>query len=720
MATTNNIDLIRQFVAQVERDWAAVEAERDWVPSSAPPPVQSHGRPILTWKPGNPPIPNNGLTIKELHHDLESRLWEYATKPMTADFPILLAQVPAGGGKTHSAVNVVQRAAEAGLRVLWAAPAHRLFEDLEQLQEAGKQIFNPELWWHFHSIQDEEWCREHKSQTAWLKRGYPALSLCQQICGFPENWIYKCPYRLQAKRKEPIVFGMHQHLTTGLSLGKFDLAIIDELPLAAFVKQRHIPADRLDIGATPRTALKDLTDIILYISQACEKGEKYSGRKLFDEIGEILQEVYRNTSIIPDSLPVIPEVRHIGEIDNQPYWYITELLTLAMREQKAWEMGWTKWAERVSVTSSGLHLLNRNEPWEHLPKRVIVLDATAEAGLYQRVFGSYGDVRTPAEIHLEAPTRPLEGPQPTRWYPRAFETYKPQIKRRGRIFQICGRLNGKSRVTKKDQLTTKGEELFKTAQKIAERYREKGRVCVVCHKAVRHIYETEFGPENVMHFGNLRGANSFKGCVCLIVCGTPGPNPQDVIAIATALDRERIEPFQCDDMRSLFIEQEYEYPISERVDPPEEGATPFRHVKGYWNEPELQAIQDQLSRAELGQAVHRSRLNSEPCDVWVLSAAPIGEPIDGIWEDPPIGPDGIPWQTWLKLEPWLNNQWQQGNLVGARQIALYLRGSELYIRQEKWLPIIQTFQPDRWDLTDDPDYNNKKGPRRQSLKPILF
>lgn len=719
--------LIVEFVEKFLAEQAKIESEFDWTPPEPPPMPPSYGDNSLTWRPSNLHYDNSPkITIEKLRRDLPQRLINYISSPLQKDQPILLTLISAGGGKTHAGVLAAQWAAQNGYRMLWCAPNHDLFDELTNLRDAqGMSIFDPSLWLHFQSLtRNEEYCRYTKAQQSWLKRGYPAMSLCRQLCE-SDGWIRQCPYRCQARSKKPIVFGMHQHLTTGMMLSDFDVVIIDELPLGAFAKPRRIPVEGIDIGADGR--IGQLTDMLGLIARACQKNETYSGRKLFDLIGQLLTDVYQEVKDIGIERKVeIPIVSSPFDVENQPYWYIMDLLFLSLREHKAWQMQWPNWAERIKINDQGLWLLDRNLPWSQLPQKTIVLDATAEPALYAQIFGHYETKEIERDVQRfdqSGETIEKEKTKETIWIPRQLQTYQPRIDRKGKVYQIVARMNGKrSLVNKSGEYTKNAQVLIEQTKLIAKKYEGKGRVCVVCHLIMKPKFVEIFGDENVLHFGAIRGSNKLeKGLACLIVAGTPAPSPFDIVDIAVALDQNRIEPFRyAENPKLTYIEQECEYRITPELRYEHGGEGPFRKVRGYWDNWQLQAIHEQLSKAELEQAIHRARINSQEADVWNLSGLPTNEPVDGIWDELPLAPDPFTWQEWALIEPWLNARWENGECVGRANMAAVLGISQETVRRRHLLQSLLFIQEGRWTMENDPEFAYRGGAYIQRLKPITW
>lgn len=685
-------DYLLDYVERI-RSKREVSEGRDWSPPPPPPARESYHANRLEWRPSETIKRPPAISLEELRQALPEALRGYILQE-EADH-ILLAKVAAGGGKTHAGVEVAQWAARQGIQVLWVSARHSAFGDLQRMPH-----FDPRLWYHWQGMNAKQedgstMCRFHNEQRVWMGKGYKAFELCWQTCSY-DGHMSVCPYRTQKNHPKPITFAMHQHLALGMAKTDFELVIVDELPLAAFIRERVIPAEGIPLQANG--PVEELSRKLAELVGEVGEGETLAGRELFDRIGPILSDVYAQVDLIPDALPVVPRVNHPSEVRSKPYWYIMELLILASEEFDAWRHGWERWAERVSISPSGLHLLDRAEIWEHLPKRMIVLDATAQPALYRLIFG------------------------------RELEEYNPEIRRRGKVYWITSRLNGSGSLMDGENPSTQAREMVEVAKALTRSHREEGRsVAVICHLAVRLLFEAEFGTEAVEHFYNLRGSNSLEQVDCLIVCGTPAPPQQQIVKIATALNPERIRSFlEADEegrVQPIWSSEFQEFPVSEEVrvhsmdyGAPRNGMTPFRLVGGYWGEPDLQSIYAQLREDELRQALHRARPNARETEVYVLSSVPTEEPADGIWDDPPIAPEGVNWKRWLfGLEDWLDQKWLAGEDVSSKELAEAAGVSNDWVRKGRWLDAILSMHSDRWRETTRE--TGKRGPKLRVLEP---
>jgi hypothetical protein len=584
---------------------------------------------------------------------------------------VLLIRVPAGVGKTHAAVQAVQRVAS-DRRILYTAARHNFLADLQAIPG-----FNPSLWYHWlpiHLHADEHdpiptTCRFAPAQLAWLKKGYPAFDLCRQLC-VNDKHIAECPYRLQRRQREPIVFAMHNHLSSGLAIDDFGACIVDELPLQAFVGRRHVPSKGLDVGATG-----PLGELVVKLGQLVGLAPKrLAGRDLFDQIGPTLREVYAQAEILPEMLPQVPRVYNSEMVGEVPYYYVLDFLRLASNEYDAWRNGWPRWAERVWLDPKGLNLLDRKKPWAKLPRKLVVLDATGQAPIYRALFD------------------------------REVEVYEPRVKRPGRVYQVVHRLNGVGSLLAQEEgqepaPTQRARQLVQIAGSIASRYQ--GRTAVVTHKRLVSLFATAFGEANTLHFHALRGTNALQDVDCLIVAGGPSPTLQGVVDAATALAHERVKSFVAIDdkgkARPVWTTALREYAVSEELRAAHGGLVPWRAVGGFWTDPDLTAVYDQLREQELVQAIHRARPNIRPCDVWVLTSIPTSEPLDGFFDEPPLGPEGIHWAPWLKLQPWLEEQLAAGQSITNQAVAGAAGVSERWALDQKWLAAIVGFDA-RWRI----------------------
>lgn len=623
----------------------------------------------LQWRQGfaayQPAIP-----LEEARTMIKQRMTDYLQEKRTKD--ILLVRAQPGVGKTHTAVEVVQQMAKEGKRILYAMPTHAHFDTL-----AGLNHWDSSLWYHWMALTavnpetNNTMCLYPRAMERWCQKGYPAMKLCDGLC---QMFKADCAYRRQRLRPEPIIAGVHNHVVMGMEISDFDAVIIDELPLSAFLQPRHIPRDGLLLsGAGPVVNLsQNLSMLVSELVGGLRKG-RVQGKALLDEIGPTLDDVYAQFDDYQSALPTIPWVTKPEDVEKAAWWFLPDLLILLVREKSAWEAGMKHWLERVTITKNGLDLLMRADPWQELPRKVIILDATGSTQLYQQLFNK--------DVELCAPV----------------------VQRKGKVFQVTGRLNGiHTFIGKEVEGTKQAKEALIFCQEVIHKnnYQQPG---AVTFKAAVREFEEIFGIGRVLHFYGQRGSNDLIDVDALFVVGTPQPPNDDLMQMVAALWPQRVKPFSIEEyegqiwtiVRSSELRQ-FQY-FDER-------GQAERLVGGFWNDPELNILADVLREQELLQAVHRARPITREVPVWLISAIPTSEPIDKLFEDysEALGvPEEIPnWQAWLKLIAWLSEAQHRGDSVTYRDIAQVTGIQEAYIRKRKWLDVILRVLPDIWTASE--------------------
>lgn len=492
------------------------------------------------------------------------------------------------------------------------------------------------------------------------------MKLCDALC--PMHKPY-CEFRRQMYRPERIIAGVHNHVSLGMSISDFYLTFVDELPLNAFLRPRHIPRDGIQLkGAGP---VSDLSDVLQSLVQA---GEPVKGKALLDHIGPLLPDVYAQFEDYESALPTIPWIRRPDDVEKAAWWYLPDLLTSLVQEWQAWESGAETWLERVIVTKQGLDLLQRAEPWDGLPARVVVLDATGSGAIYRQLFG------------------------------KNVETYSPNVERKGKVYQVVNRLNGKGtfledvpKTKNKKRLSKQGLEALELCRQIVETkgYQRPG---VVTFMEAVPEFEEVFGVGQVMYFHNMRGSNDLVDCDAGFIVGAPQPKDIRLMEAVKVLYPKRSKPFNLVDHEGFHRPARSEELRSYQYF--DERGQAWRMIGGFWNDPDLNALADILREQELVQAIHRFRPISREVPIFVLTSIPTEEQLDAIYENPGElldVPEGIgDWQAWHKLIAWLNGQHERGLPVTYQDIADATGKPEATVRRWKWLDVILREFPDLW------------------------
>jgi len=762
-------EFVAQFLAERQRvlklDWALpVEPE-------GPPPFHATRLQPLATRAATADLAVQ--SVAEVRRELPFVVANYAYD-QDGEPGALLLRVPAGVGKTHALVKFAQVwAKQSGARVLWAAGAHSAWDDIQALRHAdGSPLFDPDAWFHWQGITrvdevtGEPLCRYAAAQEKWARLGYKAWDLCWRLCA-GDGHLAECPFRQQANTKRRCILGMHNHLTTGISLSDFTLAIVDELPLGAFVDERFIPASGMLVQA--RGPLATLLIGLKYLVGTLHRKQFLAARELFEarvpimdggtvervRIGDLLGDVFAQLEVFEDVLPKVPFVGAAEDVFDLDYWYVQDLLLLAVVEYEAWRAGWTDWAHRWWLSGSGLHMIRRAEVWDKLPLKRVILDATGRAGLYQMLFNDTG----------------------------IAQVYSPDVPRVGRWVQVAGRLNSKRqlyKIKREIDITANGKRTRKRQVETTAMYREGIQIMaaladqhdarvvgLVCYLDIEEEARADLealGYEvKTRHFNNLRGTNVFikdeqaEGGIgkidVLFVWGTPSPRFADVVNIATALDPERRRPFgeldpDSGKLRPLYSQALREFRLTPaaladakargiakaeaalvRATTPEQvrqaeadlqawqaAQAVARRVGVYWDA-ELDHVQGQLREAELAQAGHRSRGVTENIPTYLLTATPTGEVLDQVLDDPPIGPPEIAYKTWLKIWPNLAQAHIAQTEVAMDDIAAWAWVDRSYVSRQQWLPAIARHLPYLWEFGAS-QAQTGRGRRRLVLLPV--
>ena len=382
MPRRQNVNTLAAYIEAI-REKLKRSRQQEWNPPVLLPPPEEPGRRRLSWRPSEPREKEQPLTLEQMRDELVERVYEYIESD---EIDPLLVRVAAGGGKTYSGIVVAQTLARDGMNVMWAASRHAMFNELPLANAA----FDGDLWYHWRPMNytDDDgtaYCRHAIAQQVWMDRGYRSYDLCTQLCQPDGHMSSECLYRQQARATQPIVFAMHEHLSSGIGIKRpFDVALVDELPMQAFLDSRAVPIGALDMMTTG--PLEDLCAELIQIASGRGKDEYLSGRELFDRIGPILTNVFAQIEINDDAIPMPPTIRKPEQVFDVPHFWIMRFLLIAEAEWQCWRNGWDAWAERLRIDGVALVMLWRKAPWGKLPDKLVALDATSRPPMYEKLF----------------------------------------------------------------------------------------------------------------------------------------------------------------------------------------------------------------------------------------------------------------------------------------------------------------------------------------------
>ena len=517
--------------------------------------------------------PTNRVSLDTGRRMIADAITTYLADPMPSS--MLLIAAPAGIGKTTIGVRTAEDAAAASQRVLYVGPRREFFADVQALAARP-------AWWTAwqprHGGEGETGfgatCRWPDQISTWMTRGYAAKTFCSnpRICGW-RYWHESCRYHAQERQAGPIVFAQYEHIALGHPLmEQMALIIGDELPIRAFLHPWQIPASAIvppDI-ADPQAAaiLRRLYTL------ATVPNITWSGAELLDALGgatAVAQACARFRQDVSFAA-YEPELRGPNDAEDVPYFHLPQTMALLGREAERTQQSLPS-ISRVRVDASGLTLLLRRAP-RQLPPHVIWLDATANAPLYETLFG------------------------------RPVTVVRPEVALQGRVRQVWAGLNNKQALSGQ---APKTDHLRQQIDRILARGYT--RPAFIGYKdLIRGLVPEGITPDRIAHFGGSRGTNRLQDCDCLIVIGAPQPPTSQLLDMAAMLYHERDEPFNTTwSTRDIpYANQPWAWPIG-----------------GFWDDPQLQALIEQTRESELVQAIHRARPLIRDVDVWLLTNVPL-------------------------------------------------------------------------------------------------
>lgn len=539
------------------------------------------------------------------------------------DFVLLIKALP-GIGKTFYAVHTAEEEAMMGKNVAYAGPRHDFFNDVLEIAD------HPELWYEWQPRQagDEngngQTCRYTNEISAWLAKGYDAMTFCSGICG----WDYVnsgCPYYAQKRERKdhPITFIQHSHVCLGHPL-KFDVLIGDEDPTTSFTHRWTIPLKWIiPPGLMPNNPLSNLLSILRGVSASSDVIE---GHALIDSLGgaENVLEVFEK-SIMPWDAIASTNIHSLEEAETAGYFHLPKLSHLLQHEARLALIG-GDYVGRIIAGGESLSLLLHHGVSESMPAHRVWLDATGNERIYRATFG-----------------------QPVK-------TVDLSPKLQGSITVITDRANGKRALenrSKPEESIRNLEKVNRIINRIADEENAQ-RIGIVTFQGLidgedKLLLQDENRNREVLNFYGARGTNRLKDVDTLFVIGTPMPEQSIFRSMAAMIFSKRDRPF---DDRWTWRYLPYNF-IDENKDGWEYPAG------GFWNDQDLQALLYQWREAEIIQAVHRARPLLHSVNVYLLTNLPIIElRVDRLLSISELFdvPDGIDRYKWAKFVEFASEQ----------------------------------------------------------------
>lgn len=554
---------------------------------------------------------------------------------------MLLIKSSPGSGKTTLAVAAVDELAASGKRVAYAGPRHDLYSDV-----TDKSRF-PSSWyeWLPRQFEEPQTCRYAAQIGAWLIRGYDAMDFCSGVCG----WDYVkngCPYHLQKRRTEPVIYIQHQHITVGHPL-HFDVLFGDESPIQSFTREWRIPAQWVMPPGMDYT--EPIASLLHVLAALCQTTTRpIQGPHLIEVLGgadEVIQ-ACSGFFLPTDQVEATTAIHQPEEAGSKPYFHLFNLVPLLEREARLAKTG-DPYPHRVIASPGHLTLLLRRKPdYNQLPEHIVWMDATARPEIYRQLF--HRQVRI-----VDA---------------------APRL--HGKIYQVVDRANGKSTLedAKQRDNRSRRDQAKKLVQAILSRHGY-ARPTVISYKNIID----EFENVDTAHFYAARGTNRHEDSDAVIVVGAPQPDVYSLVQTAKMIWFERDRAF---DVVWCGREAAYHY-----IDP-EDGLGRSYPVSGFWRDPDLQALLESTREDEIIQAAHRGRPINHVCDIWLLTNIPIDAlPPDELLTMRQVmcAPEGVDIFKWTNVVEWLEGRDEVG-VSDLEELGISRKTASAYLDRIAALP----------------------------------
>lgn len=553
-----------------------------------PPTVEKARRrtPQLSQREMPQPPPQHAYSVEELRDWAWREMSEYLASPLVTNR--LLLRLPAGTGKTFLGVKLALLAQAQGLRVAYVVPRHDFFQNL--LTTAAKQGATADHFYQWlprtaQTATMPETCHLTEPITTWMQRGYRGATFCRLVCGFhfmQSGCAYhQQPQHIQWQRSmigvHPIVVLQHQHIVTGhRMLADFDLLIGDESPIGVYSHFRTIPAAAL--LSDPTIALDSpffsmLNRMRRIAEQLPDDGQTLSGDRLLNELGGAAA-IVESIDATLFNLDVMPALFDAHDALQAGYAFAYDCAMLLKREATR-RLNDEPTIERIYLDRRGLHMFMKHRTNHELPSKVIWLDATGDATLYERVVG---------------------------W--RICDLYR-HARLDGGVFQVTESVFNKTAMIAQKRPTPKAMQLKRIIDHLIQKHQYENPL-IVTYSELCPI----FAPHQTTYFYGNRGSNTFEDCDAVFVVGSPQPPAQQIETMAKMLFFDRDEPF-----KSMWCSTLRAYPETDQQLP----------VSGLWLDPDLSLLLDQLREAEIVQSAHRIRPILRPKPIWLFTNIPIAD-----------------------------------------------------------------------------------------------
>jgi hypothetical protein len=498
---------------------------------------------------------------------------------------VLLVTAQAGFGKTFAGVDFIHDVLAASTnRVIYFGTRHAFYSDM--LATAIQQGNDVREWLEWlprqgASLNKKETCRYPDEIGHWQTKGFKSMDFCLGVCG-PTYVNNDCPYHLQKKLPQRVIFGQHAHLTLGHPLSdQFGIAIGDENPMTSFFREWTIPVNGMVWGTL--NMKYELGKILWELKERAKTVRFLRGPELIDWVGgpdRVIDACDAYPAINTANLLVKP--KSINEADQAPYNFLFDFVPLLRREAKCCKEG-KQYLNRIIVTPRGLTLVLRNYVSPEMPKHMIWFDGTGRQDIYEVLF------RRPVKV---------------------VTSNLPMV---GEVIQMVDRSNCKTSMVVKDKASKQSHLTSKTvqAEQIIDRIKElHGGCAVVTYKEL--VSQGRF-PDALWFYAN-RGTNQLSTCKALAVVGTPQTPRHQITLLASSLLFERDEAFDATWVTEL---ETYRYTDAE-------GKSWAKPISTF-ADPILRIFLWQLREAEIIQSAHRARILTRDVPVYLLTNIPIAE-----------------------------------------------------------------------------------------------